>query len=129
MIEISRMNRINSRTISNEIQAVDKKYQAIANAENKDLRTQRDDLWKEEADFRNKASDFIKTLSRGDLVHVQTQVGPDGGIIIHDYPDAVIETVDVIATKVNTFNISDPSAHEGRPFTIGLSCLLSIKLR
>jgi cation transport regulator ChaB len=129
MISIDNTNRINARTISNEILKVQRKYEAMAMEEYKDLRDRRDTLYKEENEFRAKASEFLKQLKPGDKVSVQTQVGPDGGTIIQDYNNAVIEHIHIIGSKVNTFNVSDPAIYDGKPFTIGLGCLLSIKLR
>ncbi len=126
-IELSKQNRISARTLSNEKQAIINKHMAVANIELNEIRKQMDELYATEREFRQEASNLLKTLKQGDVVNIAVQVGPNGSEIIHRYENAEIESVSVINFSVNTFNVSVKEINEGKPFTIGLSCLLSIE--
>ena len=126
MVEISETIRINARTISDEIQEITSDFTRQANLATASLRKERDELWAAERDFKQEASDFIRSLNIGDRLHIRTQVGP-GGTIVNTYDNCILHNVSVIGLRVNTFDVTSPDMYGGKPWTIGLSCLLSIK--
>lgn len=126
MVEISETIRINSRVLSEEIEEIRSDFMKQANIATATMKKEKEELWLVERDFKQRASDFIRTLKIGDRLHIKTQVGP-GGTVINTYPNCTLESVSVIGLSVNTFNVSAPDIYDGKPWTIGLSCLLSIK--
>lgn len=128
IIAIDKTLRINRRILSNEKQAIIDRHMAAANIELKDIKEQWDKNFNEEVEFCKKVTDILTNVKYKQKANIKTQVGPNGGETINDYPNATIESVSIINYKVNVFNVTHPDAYEGKPFSIGLSCLLSIEL-
>lgn len=57
------------------------------------------------------------------LVGVKTQTGR-GGSLIREYVGQVVN----LYSDGDCFDLADPNVYDGKPFTIGSSCLLSIKV-
>ncbi len=78
----------------------------------------------EEKLFREQAKEILKTATTETLLKVETQVGK-GSTVIQEYTGRIDKQF-----KYNdgTFNFICSDKYEGKPFTIGFSCLLSIEV-
>lgn len=77
----------------------------------------------EEVRLKKDAKDFLLSVNAKTKLKVCVQVG-EGGRIINEY----VGTLQRDFTRYDTyFNFIDPTYLDGKPFTIGFSCLLSIE--
>lgn len=114
----------NSEAIGIIKKRIQEEVEAILGKEAGDLRKENERLYAEEKEFRAKAKEIIvKAFKDKSLVGVSTQTGPHGSLIC-DYVGKIVH----IYSSGDCFDLVDPNAHEGRSFTIGSSCLLSIKI-
>lgn len=104
------------REISNRIKA---EYQNEVSA----LKSENERLHTEDKAFREQAKKFLRNVTPATLLKVQTQVGR-GSTIIQEYTGYIEKP---FGYSDGTFNFCSPDNYDGRPFTIGLSCLLSIE--
>ena len=92
--------------------------------ETKVLREETDSFVKEEKEFHRKAQEMLRGLTPNDKLKVCTQVGK-GSSVINEYVGYIEKNIKYSDTWFNF--ISDDRMNDGRPFTIGFSCLLSIE--
>jgi hypothetical protein len=113
----------NSETMTEIRRRITEEVELILGVETKHLQEENKQLRDEELAFRENAKPIIKhAYETKALVGVKTQVGPKGSII-HEYVGHVEKLY-----SSDCFNFVDPNEFDGKPFTIGLSCLLSIKI-
>jgi hypothetical protein len=88
------------------------------------LRDENQYFYQKEKVFRDQAKEVVKSAyTHKNRILVKTQVGKNGSII-HEY----IGHIEKIYSGGDCFDMIDTEIHDGKPFTIGLSCLLSIKI-
>ena len=92
-------------------------------AETDALRKENEDLLTTEKQFYDEAEAVLNSLKYGEQIRVETQVGP-GGSIVNTYVGH-IESPYRNGRKM--FNMISDDKLNGKPFTIGFSCLLSIE--
>ena len=124
---LNKDNRIKRDENSEQLQAIEQEIAQRIRAEYKSellaLRTENTDLFSLEKIFRTEAQEILSKLTTHSVVIVKTQTGK-GSTRINEYKGSIQKEV----TKYETwFNfISKDRDNDERPFTIGLSCLLSI---
>ena len=89
-----------------------------------DIKAENEKFHTEDKSFREQAKELLKTITTETLLKVKTQVGK-GSTIIQEYTGHIERNF-----KYNdgTFNFVSPDKYDGKPFTIGFSCLLSIEV-
>ena len=87
------------------------------------IRKENEDLLVTEKQFYAEAEAVLKSLYPTDQIKVETQVGP-GGNIVNTY---VGHLEYPYSNGRKMFNMISTDKLDGRPFTIGFSCLLSIE--
>lgn len=109
------------KTIEDRISA---KIRAEFESEVSAIRAENDTFHKKDNEFREEARELLKTITPQTLLKVRTQVGI-GSKVIQEYEGHIEKNI-----KYNdgTFNFISPDIHDGKPFTIGFSCLQSIEI-
>ena len=109
------------RSIEERISA---QIRAEFQAEVSDMKTENDNFHKQDKEFREQAKELLKTITPQTLLKVKTQVGR-GSTVIQEYEGRIERNF-----KYNdgTFNFISPDKYDGKPFTIGFSCLQSIEV-
>jgi hypothetical protein len=93
------------------------------NSETQAIREENDKLRQEEKEFISNAKYILASASPMDLLQVKTQVGR-GSTVIHEYTGSLEYKY---KNGDGVFNFVDLSYNNGKPFTIGFSCLLSVE--
>lgn len=89
------------------------------------LRDENSNLHMEDKAFREEAKKLLRTITPDTPLKVKTQIGKDS-TIIHEYNGHIEKK---FGYNDGHFNFISPDRdNECKPFTIGLSCLLSIEV-
>ena len=108
------------QTIEREIR---ERIQTEYNSQTTALRLENDALRAEEKNFIKDAQFTLSTIRVFDKIKVETQVGP-GSSIVKEY---VGHLEHPYKQGDGVFNMIDKKYYDGKPFSIGMSCLLSIE--
>lgn len=88
------------------------------------IRGENEKFHKEDKDFREQAKEILRKITPETLVKVKTQVGK-GSEVVQRYTGHIERD---FKYSDGTFNFISPGKYDGKPFTIGFSCLLSIEV-
>ena len=108
------------KSIENEIR---ERIQAEYTEEIEALRKQNEELHSEDKKFRAQAKVVLRKVTFEDTVKLSVQVGK-GSTTIRHYVGKVVQY-----DGGDVFNVVVPDHMDGKEFTIGLSCLQSIKIQ
>ena len=105
-------------------QRISERIRSEFQAEVSDMKAENENFHKQDKEFVEQAKELLKTITPETLLRVKTQVGR-GSTIIQEYEGHIQRNF-----KYNdgSFNFISPGKYDGRPFTIGFSCLLSIEV-
>ena len=103
-------------------ETISQKIRAEFESETKGVSDENESFHKQDKEFREKASELLKTLNTQTKLKVKTQVGR-GSTLIHEYEGYLRRKY-----TDGVFDFIDESKYDGKPFSIGLSCLLSIEV-
>jgi len=127
-IELSQNNRIKRHENYAQLDAIEsvirERIRSEYTEEIKQLRNENDKSFEEEKEFILSVKQFLPGLSPSDKLKVTTQVGRNSDII-RTYTGHIEKR---IPFNQSYFNFVSPDYIDGKPFTIGLSCLQSIEI-
>jgi hypothetical protein len=123
--KITRMKRMENYVELAKIEAeISKRIRAEYTDEINALRGENEKLLDEERDFYVSVSSLLKNVDTSTKLKVVTQTGKDSDFF-RTYVGHIERRVGVFD---KSFDFVSPDAYEGRPFTIGFSCLQSIEI-
>jgi hypothetical protein len=99
------------------------KVEAEYSEQIKDYKSENVKLLTEEREFMLNARRFLLTCDKKTKLGIMTQVGP-GGSVIQYYEGYLEKKMD---RNLTAFNFCCPSERGGAPFTVGMSCLMSVE--
>lgn len=88
------------------------------------LKDENHKLYKIELEFRKEALKLLRNITPNTQIKIKTQVGK-GSTLIQEYTGHIEKNV---GHNDSMFNFISPDRNGGNPFSIGLSCLLSIEV-
>jgi len=88
------------------------------------LKAENDLLYKEEKAFIDQAKEILKRANTTTLLKVKTQTGKNSELI-REYTGTIQSEFNCYDS---IFNFISPNNYDGKPFSIGFSCLLSIEI-
>lgn len=114
----------NYQVLKNIEDRISAKIRAEFESEVSAIRAENDTLYQKDNEFREEARELLKTITPQTLLKVRTQVGVCSKVI-QEYKGHIEKNI-----KYNDghFNFISPDKHDGKPFTIGFSCLQSIEI-
>lgn len=126
--ELNQHNRIkrdeNYEVLNSIKNRISQKIQAEFDAEIKDIKSENEKYWEEEKVFKEEARQILLKITPQTKLKVSTQVGR-GSKIIQTYEGNLERKFE---WRDGTFNFISPNNYDGKPFTIGFSCLQSIEI-
>lgn len=128
-VEISKNARIkrdeNYEVLRSLEQEISNRIRAEFANEVQGIKKENENYHEMEKSFREQAKELLKNVTPETLLRVKTQVGHNS-TIINEYTGHIERKFNWY--KDGTFDFISPDKYEGKPFTIGLSCLLSIEI-
>lgn len=121
----NRIKRIENYVVLKSIEnKISEKIRKEFEGETLDIRLENDTLFKQEKEFINQAKEFLTKITPQTSLRVKTQVGKDSDVI-QQYEGHIEKTFRMYDS---TLNFICKDFLDGKPFTIGFSCLQSIEI-